>query len=119
MTEYLAILRYYPGDPLEEILKDDLKKLEKQYGVTVSYERIENRKMKDGLLMENTMEKHIEEISQEIITVSGNKKESVSDCIRAIYKKYRCPRTSYSLLGSNEAGQAIAKGLMHLYGGWE
>jgi predicted AAA+ superfamily ATPase len=119
MTEYLAKLRYYPGDPLEEILIEDLKKLEQQYGVTVSYEKIENREMKEGLLMENTLEKHIEEISQEIITVSGDQRDRIADCIRAIYKKYRCPRTAYSLLGSNEAGQAVAKGLMHLHGGWE
>jgi hypothetical protein len=119
MAEYLAKLRYYPGDPLEEILVDDLKELERQYGVKVSYERIENREMKDGLLMENTLEKHIEEISQEVVTVSGDREDSVSDCIRSIFKKYRCPRTAYSLLGSNEAGEAVVKGLMHLHGGWE
>ncbi|MGO8989252.1 MAG: hypothetical protein ACLQGU_14575 [bacterium] len=118
MTEYLVKLRYYPGDPLERIKAGDLKTLEGKYGVKISYEKIENRQLKEGLLMENTLNKKIEEISQEVITVSGNKEKRFSDCIRALYKKYRCPRTVYSLLGSNEAAEKIAKGLMNLYGGW-
>ena len=118
MTEYFVKLRYYPGDPLEEIKEGDIKVLSKEYGVQISYEKIENRKKKDGLLMENTVDKRIEDITQEVITVSADKKGDFSDCIRALYKKYRCPRTAYSLLGSNEAGQKIAKELMNIYGGW-
>ena len=68
--------------------------------------------------MENTLDRRIEDITQEVITVSGDREEKFSECIRALYIKYRCPRTAYSLLGSNEAGQKIAKGLMNLYGGW-
>jgi len=36
MARYLAELRYYPGDPLEEIKIDDLKALEKKCGVNIS-----------------------------------------------------------------------------------
>ena len=68
--------------------------------------------------MENTLDRRIEDITQEVITVLGDREEKFSECIRALYKKYRCPRTAYSLLGSNEAGQKIAKGLMNLYAGW-
>ncbi len=118
MTEYLVKLRYYPGDALEKIKEADLKTLAGKYGVKISYEKIENRQMRDGLLMENTLNKKIEEISQEVIAVSGDKEKKFSDCIRALYKKYRCPRTVYSLLGSNEAGEKIAKGLINIYGGW-
>jgi len=96
----------------------DLQGFPRQYGVKISYEKIENREMKAGLLMENTLDKRIEDITQEVITVSGDREEKFPECIRALYKKYRCPRTAYSLLGSNEAGQRIAKGLMNLYGGW-
>jgi hypothetical protein len=74
--------------------------------------------MKEGLLMEDTLDKQIEDISQEVISISGDRERKFSDCIRALYKKYRCPRTVYSLLGSNEAGEKIAKGLMNNYGGW-
>ncbi|MCJ7784556.1 MAG: hypothetical protein MUP41_11535 [Desulfobacterales bacterium] len=118
MTEYLVKLRYYPGDPWEEIRERDLQGLAREYGVKIAYEKIENRERKEGLLMENTLDKRIEDITQEVITVSGDREGKFSDCIRAVYKKYRCPRTPYSLLGSNEADQKIAKSLMNLHGGW-
>ena len=118
MTKYFVKLRYYPGDPLEEIREKDLKTLEKEYGVNISYEKSESREMKDGLLMEKTLDKRIEDISQEVITMSSDKEDNFSSCIIALYKKYRCPRTAYSLLGSNDAGQKIAKGLMNIHGGW-
>jgi hypothetical protein len=118
MTDYVVKLRYYPGDALEEIKQRDLNILARKYGVQISYEKIENRQMKDGLMMENTLDKRIEDISQGVITVSGDREKKFADCIRALYKMYRCPRTVYSLLGSNEAGQKIAKSLMNIYGGW-
>jgi hypothetical protein len=118
MAQYLVKLQYYPGDALEEIKEGDLKSFAQKFGLQISYEKIENRQMKEGLLMENTLDKRIEDISQEVITLSGDREGKFSNCIQAIYKKYRCPRTVYSLLGSNEAGEKIAKGLMDIYGGW-
>lgn len=118
MNRYSAKLRYFPGDPLEEIKEKDLKRMEKERGVNISYEKIENREREDGLLMERTLDKKIEDISQEIITVSTDHEDNFSKCIIALYKKYRCPRTPYSLLGSNDLGEKIAKSLMNLYGGW-
>jgi len=118
MTEYLVKLRYYPGDALNKIKAGDLKAFAGKYGVKISYEKIENRQIKAGLLMEDTLSKKIEDISQEVITVSGDREKKFSDCIRALYRKYRCPRTVYSLLGSNEAGEKIAKELINIHGGW-
>jgi len=118
MNKYFVKLRYFPGDPLEEIRGKDLQSLEKEYGVDISYEKIEKREMKDGLLMEKTLDSRIEDISQEVITVSSENEDNFSKGIIAIYKKYRGPRTPYSLLGSNDAGQKIAKRLINLYGGW-
>ena len=118
MSEYLVRLRYYPGDSWEEINEDDLKTFAQEYGVNIAYEKIENREMKDGLRMEKTIDKRIEDISQEVITLSAEKEDAFSGCIKALYKKYRCPRTPYSLLGSNDAGQKIAKRLMDIHGGW-
>jgi hypothetical protein len=118
MNEYYVKLRYFPGDPWEAIRTEDLKSLEKNHPVEISYEKIENRVMQKGLLMENTMDKPIEEISQEVITVSSDSQSAFSACLKALYKKYRCPRTSYSLWGSNDAGQKIAKELMNIHGGW-
>ena len=118
MTQYLVKLRYYPGDALEKIKERDLKSLAQKYGVQISYEKTENRETKGDLWMESTLNKRIEDISQEVITVSGDREKKFSDCIRTLYKRYRCPRTAYSLLGSNEAGERIAKGLMNIHGGW-
>jgi hypothetical protein len=118
MKRYSVKLRYFPGDPLEEIREKDLQNMEREWGVNISYEKIENREMEEGLLMEKTLDKKIEDISQEIITVSTDKEDNFSKCIIALYKKYRCPRTPYSLLGSNDLGEKIAKSLMNLYGGW-
>ncbi len=118
MTKYFAKLRYYPGDPLEVIREKDLKGFEREYGVKISYEKIEKREMKGSLLMERTLDSRIEDISQEVITMSADQENNFSDCLIALYKKYRCPRTPYSLLGSNEAGQKIAKKLMNVHGGW-
>jgi hypothetical protein len=118
MATYILKLRYYEGDALEEIKENDLEEVARECRVMISYEKIENRQMKDGLLIENTLDKRIEDISQEVITISADEEQGFSNCIRTLYKKYRCPRTPYSLLGSNEAGEKIAKGLMDIYGGW-
>lgn len=118
MNEYLLQLRYYPGDPLEDIREEDLQALAGKHNLTIAYQKIENRQEQGGLLMENTMDKTLEEITQEVITVTGSQKDDFSEGLKALYKKYRCPRTVYSLLGSNAAGEKIAKSLMDLYGGW-
>jgi hypothetical protein len=111
-------LRHFPGDPLEDIREEDLKGFERDFHVNISYEKIENRVLENGMLVENTMDKHIEEISQEVMTVSSDTDREFEACLKALYKKYRCPRTSYGLMGSNEAGQKIAKALMDVHGGW-
>ena len=118
MAEYMAKLRYYPTDPLMEIENMDLQIFEAKYGVAVDYEKIENRVLQNGLMMEETMDKPLDKISQEIITVSSDKEESFKDCIIGLYEKYRCPRTAYSLMGSNNAGWLIARRLMDSHGGW-
>jgi hypothetical protein len=118
MSEYVVRLRYYPGDPLKAIEENDLKELAREYGLSIGYQKIEHRQRQGELLMENTMDKPLEDISQEVITVSGNLEAPFSDGIKALYQRYRCPRTVYSLLGSNQAGQKIAKDLMDIHGGW-
>jgi hypothetical protein len=118
MAEFMAKLRYYPTDPLEEIKTKDLKGMEAKYEVTIDYEKIENRVLQNGLMMEETMDKPLDKISQEVIMVSSDKEESFRNCIIGLYEKYRCPRTAYSLTGSNKAGWLIARRLMDNYGGW-
>jgi len=118
MSQYTVQLRYFPGDAWGDIREEELRSLADNFGLAIGYERIEARERRGDLLMENTMDKTIEEISQEVITVSGDEEEGFSEGLKALFKKYRCPRTVYSLLGSNEAGKKIADSLMDLYGGW-
>jgi hypothetical protein len=118
MSEYHVRLRYFPGDTLEDVREEDLREVAREFGLSIGYEKVENRERRGDLLMENTMDKTIEEITQEVVTVSGNQESNFSEGLKALYKKYRSPRTVYSLLGSNEHGEKIAKGLMDLYGGW-
>ncbi len=118
MAEYMAKLRYYPTDPLVEIKSNELKGIGSKYRVTIDYEKIENRVLQNGLMMEETMDKPLDKISQEVITVSCDKEENFRDCIIGLYEKYRCPRTAYSLTGSNKAGWVIARRLMDDFSGW-
>ena len=50
MGEYTARLRYYAGDPLEEIRQEDLDRIAEACGVEASFERIENRVLRNGLI---------------------------------------------------------------------
>lgn len=119
MEKYSVHLRYYPGDPLEEIRKEDLDVISKAHGVLISFDRIDNRTMKDGMLLEETLEKRIEEITQDVITVSSDEEEKFRRAILDIYDKYRSPRTPYSFWGSSKDGERIAKQLAdETGGGW-
>ena len=117
MGKYIAHLRYYPGDPLEEILQEDLDKIGANYGVDITFERIDNRSLRDGKLREDTLGKAIEEITQDVISVDADDEEKFRKAIIELYDKYRSPRTPYSLWGSSTDGQRIAKALIEETGG--
>jgi hypothetical protein len=97
MDTYTANLRYYIGDPLEEIRQEDLDKIGKAYGVAVSFE----------------------EITQEVITLASDDEASFRKAIKAIYERYRSPRTPYGFWGSSREGVRIAKEIAdETGGGW-
>ncbi len=50
MEEYTVHLRYYAGDPLEEIRQEDLDRIAEAHGVKVSFEKIDNRIFSDGMM---------------------------------------------------------------------
>ena len=119
MGKYTVHLRYFTGDPLEEIRQEDLDRIGRAYGVEVSFERIDNRTLSDGMLREETLEKAIEEITQNVITVGCQDEERFRKAIVAIYEKYRSPRTPYSFWGSSLDGERIAKAIAdETGGGW-
>lgn len=118
MEHYHVKLRYYPDDPLEEITEQDLKVIAEKYAVQIELERIDNREPKDGLLMEETLDKPLEAITQDVISITADNEDSLRNCLIAVYKKYRSPRTVYSFVGSSKEGSRIARSLIDKYGGW-
>ncbi len=119
MEKYIVHLRYYPGDPLEEIAHEDLEDIGNACEVDVSFNRIDNRTLKDGMMREETLDKTIEDITQDVITLATDNEERLRKALEAIYDKYRSPRTPYSYMGSSKDGERIAKAVAdETGGGW-
>ena len=119
MKKYMANLRYYTGDPLEEIRQEDLNKIGKNFTVDISLDSIDRRTLSDGMMREETLGVILEEISQEVITVACDDEKSFRKAITALYEKYRSPRTPYSFWGSSPDGERIAKAIAdETGGGW-
>jgi len=119
MGSYTVHLRYYTGDPLVEIRQEDLNRISAANGVEVLFQKIENRRLSDGMMREETLGKPIEEISQDVITIKTDDEARLNGALRAIYEKYRSPRTPYSFWGSSEDGERIAKRIAdETGGGW-
>lgn len=117
MEEYTAHLRYYIGDPLVEIRQKDLDGIAEACGVKASFERIDNRVLGEGIMKEETLDKTIEEITQDIITIESGDETKFRRAILAVYEKYRSPRTPYSFWGSSQDGERVAKAVAEETGG--
>jgi len=117
MEKYTVHLRYYPGDPLEEIRQEDLDKIGATYGAVITFKRIDNRALSDGMLREETLDKAIEEITQDVISIDADDEEMFRKAIMAVYEKYRSPRTPYGFWGSSLDGERIAKAVVEETGG--
>ena len=124
MAEIMAKLRYHPlgpvCDPLTPIKKDDLDKMAKQHGVSISVEEVvgKNRQDVGGVIQEETMDSTIEDISQTVIMVTAEDEGPFREAVRALIKKYRAPRTTYSTWGSTERGKWIVAELADEWDGW-
>lgn len=117
MGPYKAHLRYYPGDPLEEIRQEALDGIGGEYGVRASFERIEKRVHSDGMLREETLDERLEEMTQDVITVESEDEAGFRGAVREVYRKYRSPRTPYSFWGSTPEGERIAREVAEETGG--
>jgi len=117
MKKYNVHLRYYIGDPLTEICQEDLDRIGKTHGVEISFEKIDNRTLTDGIMKEETLGKAIEEITQDVITVAHDDETAFKEAIAAIYERYRSPRTVYGFWGSSKDGERIAKEIAEETGG--
>ena len=116
MAEINAVLRWFPlgpiEGPLEPIKENDLQKIGKQCGASISLENMR------GAVQEETRGKAIEEITQHIVNISADDEEAFKDTIRALVKKYRAPRTTYATLGSDERAERIIRDLFNEEDGW-
>ena len=117
MSRYTVYLRYYVGDPLVEISQEDLDEIGRAHGVEISFEKIDNRSMSEGKLREETLEKPIEEITQDVITVVTDDEKAFRQALEAIFDTYRSPRTPFSLWGSSPDGKRVAKEVTEETGG--
>ena len=124
MPRLIATLRYFPvgavaGTP-QPIIKSDIEKIAEKHGVSIELEEItgENAEIKGDLIIEETMNHPIEEITQSAITISSDNEAAFKNAIEELIKKYRAPRTVYGTLGSNEAGKAILSRVCDSYDGW-
>ena len=119
METYVVHLRYFVGDPLVEIREKDLDRIGNDPDIAISFRRIDNRTSRHGKLEEETLDRAIEDITQDIITVSSEKEENFRKAIIAIYDRYRSPRTPYGFWGGSHEGTRIARAVANeIDGGW-
>ncbi|MFC2005781.1 hypothetical protein ACFLVG_02325 [Chloroflexota bacterium] len=116
MTDITAKLRWFPLGPVhgprEPIKKDDVDNIAKQYGVSIALEEV------GGSAQEEARGKSIEDLHQSIVTVSTEDEEALRGVVRALVKKYRAPRATYSTLGSDEKARRIMVELFDDEDGW-
>ena len=116
MAEINATLRWFPLGPIEgpkeDIKKDDLDQIAKEYRVDISLE--ETR----GAVHGETRGKAIEEITQHIVHVATDDEEAFKGVIRAFVKKYRAPRATFALLGSDERARRMMVDIFDENDGW-
>jgi hypothetical protein len=124
MESIIAKLRYFPLDPVAgppvPIGKADLDRIAREAGASISLQNVvaANRTVAGGIVREETMDSKIDEISQDIITVSADSESSFRSAIRSLIKLYRAPRTVYATWGSSEKGAAIVLELCDEDDGW-
>jgi hypothetical protein len=113
MEELTVKLRYFPLDPVaappNPIRTDDLKKIAGATGTQITLENIVNksRTVQGDIMREDTMDSHIEEVSQDVITVSAGDEKSMRAAIGALFKLYRAPRTVFGTWGSSPGGREL------------
>ena len=111
-----AKIRWFPlgpiEGPLEQIKREDLEDIARQNGVNISLE--ETR----GAMIGETRGKAIDEITQHIVTVSAADEERFRNVIKALVKKYRAPRTTYAMLGTEESVRRMIEEIFDEEDGW-
>ena len=113
-------LRWYPGDALVEIRPDDLEKIANQYNVhmTVNEVTAKNLFTEGKMVLEETGNKSLEEVTQTVITISAPTEHAFKECLVKVIDNYRAPRSVYSTWGSGERAKEIFQEVSDRWDGW-
>ena len=124
MEDLTAVLRYFPLDPVtnppQPILQPDLDRVARETGVKITLADVAG-KSRTGVgdsIREDTMNSAIEEVSQQVITVSAQDEKALTLAVRALIRLYRAPRTVFGTWGSSARGREIVYRLCDEYDGW-
>jgi 5-hydroxyisourate hydrolase-like protein (transthyretin family) len=124
MDKIIGKLRYHPLDTVAgtpvPITKADLDKIAANTKVAIDLEHItaKNRVETGGIIREETMDSSLEEVSQDVITISSEDEKTFRKAARAIIDLYRAPRTVFGTWGSDEKGAGIISELCDEDDGW-
>lgn len=124
MENITAKLRYFPLDavagPPVPITKDMLGKIGRETHTDISMLSItaKNRIVQGDIIREETMDSKIEEVTQDVITVTASDETAFRSAIRSLIKLYRAPRTVFGTWGSSERGSEIVSELCDEHDGW-
>jgi len=113
-------LRWYPGDPSAEIKHEDLEKIARQCGVSITLNEVKGKDLftVGKMVLEETGNKSLEEVTQTVVTISAPTEHAFRDCLLKIIDKYRAPRTVYSMWGSDERAKEIFQEVADAWDGW-
>ena len=113
-------LRWYPGDALVEIKREDLEKIAHQCGVNITLNEVKGKDLftEGKMVLEETANKFLEEVTQTVVTLSAPTEHAFRECLLRIIDKYRAPRTVYSTWGSDERAKEIFAELADTWDGW-
>ncbi len=124
MKDFTAVLRYFPLDPVTNppnpIWQADLDRIAGETGTTITLADVvgKSRTVDGDVIREDTMNSAIEEVSQDIITVTAKDEKSFTQAVRSLFKLYRAPRTVFGTWGSSPHGREIISRLCDEYDGW-
>jgi len=113
-------LRWYPGDVLVVIRREDLEKIADQCGVNVILDEVKGKDLyaEGKMVLEETGNRPLEEVTQTVVTISASTEHAFRECLLKIIDKYRAPRTVYSTWGSDERAKEIFEELANAWDGW-
>ena len=124
MKELTAVLRYFPLDPVtnppKPIWQADLDLIASETGTTITLSSVsgKSRTGEGDAIREDTMNSAIEEVSQDVVTVTAHDEKALTLAVRALIRAYRAPRTVFGTWGSSPRGREIIGLLCDEHDGW-